>query len=160
MSDLDEPMKQEIMIDTSPGRIRVLIVDDNVAVRGALGTFLLAFDDLELVGEAASGQEAVDLCHHTQPDVVLMDLTIPGMSGADAIRAIRGRWPNIQIIALITFQEIDLAREAAEAGAICCLLKNVTADELAEAIRAAVAYPLDPLASAPIRPHAIFDPRG
>jgi len=126
------------------GRIQVLIVDDNAAVRRALATFLLAFEDLKLVGEAAGGEAAIDLCLHTQPDVVLMDLTIPGMSGAAAIRAIRGRWPKIQIIALITFQEIDLAREAVEAGAICCLLKNVTADELAEAIRAAHASPVDP----------------
>jgi len=133
------------MMDEAPaGQIRVLIVDDNVPVRRALATFLLAFDDLELVGEAADGQAAIDLCLHTQPDVVLMDLSIPGMGGAAAIRAIRGRWPDIQIIALITFQEIGLAREAVEAGAICCLLKNVSADELAEAIRAAHASPVDP----------------
>ena len=136
------------MNDNSAGRIRVLIVDDNAAVRSALTTFLLAFDDLELVGEATGGQEAIDLCLHTQPDVVLMDLTIPGLSSAVAIRAIRSRWPKIQVIALITFQEIDLAREAAEAGAICCLLKNVSADELAEAIRAAHASPRDPPAMA------------
>jgi NarL family two-component system response regulator LiaR len=125
-------------------RIQVLIADDNAAVRRALATFLLAFDDLELVGEATDGQEAIELCDRTRPDVVLMDLALPGMSGATAIRAIRGRWPNIQVIALITFQEIDLAREAAEAGAICCFLKNVSADELAEAIRAAYASPLGP----------------
>ena len=142
------------------GRIKVLIVDDNATVRHALTTFLLAFDDLDLVGEAASGREAVDLCLHAQPDVVLMDLTIPGMSGAAAIRAIRGRWPNIQVIALITFQEIDLAREAVEAGAICCLLKNVTADELAEAIRAAVASPLDPPPGdgSDLDPHHLWPP--
>jgi NarL family two-component system response regulator LiaR len=132
------------MTGSPVGRIRVLIVDDNAAVRHALTTFLLAFDDLELVDEAASGQAAVDVCLHTQPDVVLMDLSMPGMGGAAAIRAIRGRWPDIQIIALITFQEIGLAREAVEAGAICCLLKNVSADELAEAIRAAHASPVDP----------------
>ncbi len=137
MSDLDEPMEQEIMIDVAPGPIRVLIVDDNAAVRSALATFLLAFDDLELVGEAASGQDAIDLCLHAQPNVVLMDLAMPGMGSAAAIRAIRSRWPQVQVIALTTFQDIDLAREAVEAGASCCLLKNVTADELAAAIRAA-----------------------
>jgi NarL family two-component system response regulator LiaR len=135
------------MDDNSVGCIRVLIVDDNVTVRSALATFLLAFDDLELVGEAADGQAAIDLCLHTQPDVVLMDLAMPGMGGAAAIRAIRGRWPNIQVIALTTFQEIDLAREAVEAGAICCLLKNVSADELAEAIRTAYSAPLPPPAA-------------
>jgi len=132
------------MDDDPSSRIRVLIVDDNATVRRALATFVLAFDDLELVGEAADGQAAIDLCLHTQPDVVLMDLAMPGMGGAAAIRAIRGRWPNTQIIALTTFQEIDLAREAIEAGAICCLLKNVSADELAEVIRAAHASPVGP----------------
>ena len=143
------------------GRIRVLIVDDNVAVRSALTTFLPAFDDLELVGEAASGQAAIELCLHTQPDVILMDLSMPGMDGTAAIRAIRGRWPNIQVVALITFQEIHLAREAVEAGAICCLLKNVSADELAEAIRAAHASPVDPPpANPPTRTRTTSDLRG
>ncbi len=132
------------MDDNPVARIRVLIVDDNVAVRSALATFLLAFDDLGLVGQADGGQEAIDLCLHTRPDVVLMDLSTPGMGSAAAIRAVRRRWPNIQVIALTTFQDIDLAREAIEAGAICCLLKNVSADELAEAIRAAYASALDP----------------
>ena len=132
------------MDDNPVARIRVLIADDNVAVRSALTAFLLAIDDLELVGEADSGQAAIDLCLHARPDVVLMDLVMPGMSGADAVRAIRNRWPHIQIIALTTFQEIDLARKVVEAGAICCLLKNVSADELAEAIRAAYASALDP----------------
>jgi len=138
-------------MDENPaGRIRVLIVDDNVAVRRALATFLLAFDDLELVGEGADGQAAIDLCLYTQPDVVLMDLAMPGMAtvgSVAAIRAVRSRWPHIQVIALTTFQESDLAREAVEAGAICCLLKNVSADELAEAIRAAYVAPLPPPAA-------------
>ena len=146
------------MGDTPAGCIRVLIVDDNAAVRSALATFLLAFDDLEPVGEAASGQEAVDLCLQAQPNVVLMDLAMPGMGSAAAIRAIRSRCPHIQVIALTTFQDIDLAREAIEAGAICCLLKNVSADELAEAIRAAVASPLGPpLANAPTHASLNFD---
>jgi two-component system, NarL family, response regulator LiaR len=134
-----------MMSDTPGGRIRVLLVDDNAAVRSALATFLLIFDDFELVGEAASGREAIDRCLHTQPDVVLMDLAMPGMGGPATIRAIRSRWPKIQVIATTTFQEIDLAREAAEAGAICCLLKNVSAEELAEAIRDAHTHPLAPL---------------
>jgi len=137
------------------GRIQVLIVDDNAAVRRALATFLLAFEDLKLVGEAAGGEAAIDLCLHTQPDVVLMDLAMPGVAtigSAAATRAIRSRWPQIQVIALTTFQEIGLAREAAEAGAICCLLKNVSADELADAIRAAYASPLAP-------PVALASPR-
>jgi len=149
------------MGDTPAGCIRVLIVDDNAAVRSALATFILAFDDLALVGGAASGQEAVDLCLHAQPDVVLMDLSIPGMSSPAAIRSIRDQCPDTRVIALTTFQDIDLARGATEAGAICCLLKNVSADELAEAIRAAVASPLGPpLAHALTHASLNSDPRG
>jgi NarL family two-component system response regulator LiaR len=117
--------------------IRVLLVDDHAVVRSGLGAFLLAFDDLELVGEAGNGEEAVRLCEQLQPDVVLMDLVMPGMDGAAATRAIRERCPHIQVIALTSFREEELVQRALEAGAISYLLKNVSADELAEAIRSA-----------------------
>jgi NarL family two-component system response regulator LiaR len=117
--------------------IRVLLVDDHTVVRSGLGAFLLAFDDLELVGEAGGGEEAVRLCTKVRPDVVLMDLVMPGMDGAEATRAIRERCPHIQVIALTSFKEKELVQGALEAGAIGYLLKNVTADELAGAIRAA-----------------------
>jgi len=119
--------------------IRVLIVDDHALVHSGLRYFLLAFDDLELVGEANSGEEAVELCAQIQPDVVLMDLVMPGMNGATATRIIRERWPQIRVIALTNFQEVELVRGALEAGATGYLLKNVSAEELAEAIRAAYA---------------------
>ena len=122
---------------TQSNSIRVLLVDDHAVVRSGLGAFLLAFDDLELVGEAGSGEEAVRLCERSQPDVVLMDLVMPGMDGAAATRAIRERCPRIQIIALTSFKEKELVEGALEAGAIGYLLKNVSADELADAIRAA-----------------------
>jgi len=117
--------------------IRVLLVDDHAVVRSGLGAFLLAFDDLELVGEAGGGEEAVRLCEQLQPDVVLMDLVMPGMDGAAATRIIRGRWPHIQVVALTSFKEKDLVQGVLEAGAIGYMLKNVPADELADAIRAA-----------------------
>jgi len=117
--------------------IRVMLVDDHAVVRSGLGAFLLAFDDLELVAEAGGGEEAVRLCDQFQPDVVLMDLVMPGMDGAAATRAIRERCPQIQVIALTSFKEKELVQGALEAGAIGYLLKNVSADELAEAIRAA-----------------------
>lgn len=123
--------------DGTQVRIRVLIADDHAGVRHALGSVLMAYDDLELAGEAALGTKAVLLCGQVQPDVVLMDLVMPGMSGVDAIHLIRERWPQIRVIALTSFQEIDLTQEALRAGAVCCLLKNVSADQLAEAIRAA-----------------------
>jgi NarL family two-component system response regulator LiaR len=137
MSDLDEPIEREIMNKPSPGPIQVLIVDDNARVRHALVAFLLAFDDLELAGEAASGEEAVRLCAQLRPDVVLMDLAMPRMNGVTATRLIAERQPWTQVIALTSFQEADLVQGALQAGAIGYLLKNVTAGELASAIRAA-----------------------
>ncbi len=123
------------MTESNP--IRVMLVDDHAVVRSGLGAFLLAFDDLELVGEAGSGEEAVRLCNQVQADVVLMDLVMPGMDGAAATRAIRECYPQIQVIALTSIKEKELVQGALEAGAIGYLLKNVSADELAEAIRAA-----------------------
>jgi two-component system, NarL family, response regulator LiaR len=123
----------------SESRIRVLITDDHALVRTGLRFFLLASDDLELVGEAGSGEESLQLCAKVHPDVVLMDLIMPGMNGLTAIRTIRERWPRIQIITLTNFQEAGLVQEALQAGAMGYLLKNVSADELTSAIRAAYA---------------------
>ncbi len=117
--------------------IRVLIVDDHAMVRRGLAAFLKAKPDLQLVGEASGGGEAITLCERLKPDVVLMDLLMPEMSGAEATRAIRNRWPGIQVIALTSFGDQELVRETLAAGALSYLLKNVSAEELAEAIRAA-----------------------
>ncbi len=120
-----------------PSPIRVLIVDDHVMVRRGLATFLRAFSELALAGEAGSGEEAVRLSAELRPDVILMDMMLPGMNGPDAIRIIRQRQPEIKILALTSFKEGELIRDALEAGAIGYLLKDVSADELASAIRAA-----------------------
>ena len=117
--------------------IGVMIVDDHNVVRSGLSAFLMVFDDLEFVGEAGSGEEAVRMCDEAKPDVVLMDLVMPGMDGAQATKAIREKRPDIQVIALTSFKEQELVQGALEAGAIGYLLKNVDADELAGAIRAA-----------------------
>lgn len=122
---------------TETDRIRVLIVDDHAVVRSGLAAFLMAFDTLELVGEAASGAEGLRLCGERQPDVVLMDLVMPGMDGADATRQVRLQHPDVQVIALTSFPEEELVQAALQAGAISYLLKNVSADELAHAIQAA-----------------------
>jgi two-component system, NarL family, response regulator LiaR len=121
------------------GAIRVLIVDDHAVVRRGLTAFLQIFDDLELVGEAANGQQALRLCEQVQPDVVLMDQVMPDMDGATATRAIRQQYPHIQVIALTSFREHELVQALLQAGTIGYLLKNVTADELANAVRAAYA---------------------
>jgi len=120
-------------------RIRVMIVDDHAVVRSGLAAFLLVYDDMELVGEAEGGQEAVDQCEKVKPDVVLMDLVMPDVDGATATRAIRQRYPQVQVIALTSFREEELVQGALQAGAISYLLKNISADELAEAIRSAYA---------------------
>ncbi|MBE7552518.1 MAG: response regulator transcription factor [Anaerolineales bacterium] len=119
--------------------IRVLIVDDHAMVRKGLAAFLLVKADLELAGEASNGEEALRLCEQLRPEVILMDLKMPKLDGVAATRAIKSRYPHIQVIALTSFQEKELVQEAIRAGAISYLLKNVSADDLAEAIRAASA---------------------
>lgn len=117
--------------------IRVMLVDDHMMVRRGLATFLKIFDDLQLVGEAGSGEAAIQFCEEVQPDVILMDMVMPDMDGAVTTRVIRQRFPQVQVIALISFKTADLVRNALEAGAIGYLLKDVSADELVRAIRAA-----------------------
>lgn len=117
--------------------IRVLVVDDQAVVRSGLAAFLSIYDDLDLVGEANDGAKAVNLCGQMRPDVVLMDLVMPNMDGAEATLAIRKHYPHIQVIALTSFKEDELVKRVLEAGAIGYLLKNISADELADAIRAA-----------------------
>jgi two-component system, NarL family, response regulator LiaR len=123
------------MTKTFSSRIRVLVVDDHTMVRRGLATFLKVFDDLEIAGEAASGKEAVQLCTQLQPDVVLMDMVMPDMDGAAATRLIREQSESIHVLALTSFKEENMVQSALQAGAIGYLLKDVTADELARAIR-------------------------
>ena len=122
---------------SSQSPIRVLIVDDHAMVRSGLAGFVLASNDLELVGEASNGVEAIRACANARPDVVLMDMMMPEMDGPTAIRAIHEAYPQIRTIALTSFPEEELVRRAFDAGAIGYLLKNVGADELAAAIRGA-----------------------
>lgn len=117
--------------------IRVMLVDDHTMVRRGLATFLKAFDDLELVGEAADGEAAIQLCARILPDVVLMDLVMPDVDGVTVTRAIRQRFPMVQVIALTSFKDEKLVQNTLQAGAIGYLLKDVSADQLAQAIRAA-----------------------
>jgi NarL family two-component system response regulator LiaR len=118
-------------------KIRVMIVDDHAVVRSGLGAFLSVIPDLELVGEAENGELAVVRCGHLQPDVILMDLMMPGVDGITATRLIREKHPQTQVIALTSFQEDELVQNAMKAGAIGYLMKNVSAQELTAAIRAA-----------------------
>jgi len=115
-----------------------MLVDDHNVVRSGLATFLKAYDDLELVGEAKNGFEAVNLCRARNPDVILMDLMMPEMDGIEATRAILEDCPDIKIIAMTSFDEEELVHGVLAAGAISYLLKNVSSDALAKAIRNAV----------------------
>ncbi|MCL5736505.1 MAG: response regulator transcription factor [Actinobacteria bacterium] len=117
--------------------VRVMIVDDHAVVRSGLSAFIMAYDDLEFVGEAAGGAEAVEKCRQFRPDVILMDLVMPEVDGAEATRRIREACPEVQVIALTSYKEEDLVQSALKAGAISYLLKNVSAEELAQAIRGA-----------------------
>src|SRR5512135_2136080 len=103
--------------------IRVVVVDDHAMLRQGLAVFLMSYDDLKLVGEAANGEEAIALCAEKQPDVVLMDLMMPIMDGITATRLIHQDYPAIQVIALTSFGEERLIKGALEAGAISYLFK-------------------------------------
>jgi NarL family two-component system response regulator LiaR len=117
--------------------IRVMLVDDHAMVRRGLATILKVFDDLQLIGEAENGVDAIKLCGEILPDVVLMDMVMPEMDGAAATRVICQKYPQVKVIALTSFKEGDLIKNALESGAIAYLLKDVSADDLARAIRAA-----------------------
>jgi two-component system, NarL family, response regulator LiaR len=119
----------------TPQKIRVMLVDDHNVVRSGLATFLRAYEDLELVGEAKNGLEALALCRQKKPEVILMDLMMPEMDGIAATRAILQECPETKIIAMTSFEDEKLVQGVLAAGAMSYLLKNVTADELARAIR-------------------------
>jgi two-component system, NarL family, response regulator LiaR len=122
---------------TDEPRIKVMLVDDHAVVRSGLSAFLSVVPDLELVGEAENGDEAVRRCGLLNPDVILMDLMMPGTDGVTATRLIHEKYPTVHIIALTSFPEDDLVQKALQAGATGYLMKNVSARELADAIRAA-----------------------
>ena len=120
---------------TTDGRIRVLVVDDHKVVRKGLRTFMSVHNDLELVGEAGNGEEAIEQCAALRPDVILMDMKMPVMDGPTAIERIRDRFPEVQIVALTSFDDEGFAQRSLEAGAIGYLFKDVDEDDLMAAIR-------------------------
>jgi two-component system, NarL family, response regulator LiaR len=115
--------------------VRTLVVDDHPVVRRGIAFALTAFDDICVVAEASNGEEAVRLCNEHRPDVVLMDLMMPGMDGSAATRTIKERFPGTQVLVLTSYQEAQMVRDALKAGAIGYLLKDVAIDELAQAVR-------------------------
>ncbi|MDX1662636.1 MAG: response regulator transcription factor [Candidatus Promineifilaceae bacterium] len=118
-------------------KIRIAVVDDHMVVREGLITLLETFPEFELIGEAGSGEEAIEICTGLQPDVILMDLVMGAMGGVEATRIIRERCPETQVLAVTSYKETELVRGVLEAGATGYILKTVTAEELAGAVRAA-----------------------
>jgi NarL family two-component system response regulator LiaR len=117
--------------------IRVLVVDDHAVVREGLRTFLELQDGIEVAGEAADGEEAIEAAERLRPDVVLMDLVMPALDGIAAMRALRERVPGARVIVLTSFADDDKLLPALRAGAAGYLLKNAEPQELARAVRAA-----------------------
>jgi DNA-binding NarL/FixJ family response regulator len=125
--------------ELAPAPIRVVIVDDHPAVRAGLTALLAAADDITVVGVAADGEEALRCCVEVRPQVVLMDLQMPGIKGSTVIAELRRCDPSIQVLVLTTFVDARLVKEVLQAGAIGYLLKDAGAAELSEAIRATAA---------------------
>jgi DNA-binding NarL/FixJ family response regulator len=135
-----------------PVPIRVFLVDDHLVVRSGVAAYLEQIDDIEVIGEAGDGQQALDHIALLEldgnlPDVVLMDLLMPVMDGITATRQIKARWPDVEVVAMTSFVEESKVRGALEAGAAGYLLKDADADQVAQAIRAALAgqMHLDPV---------------
>jgi NarL family two-component system response regulator LiaR len=119
--------------------IKVMIVDDHPIVRNGLKAMLLAIDDMELAGEAGSGTETLTLCRESVPDVILMDMVMPGMDGLETTRLVLDQYPDAKIIIVTSFSKEEMVQDALEAGATGYLLKNASVDTLTEAIRSAFA---------------------
>jgi NarL family two-component system response regulator LiaR len=122
-----------------PKRIRIMTVDDHEIFRGGIAFALDAYEDIELVGAAQSGEEALRLCEQVRPDVILMDMRMPGLDGPTTTQAIRQQYPRVQIQALTSFHDEQLVQRAMAAGAIGYVLKGIPIKELVAAIRAASA---------------------
>lgn len=116
-------------------KITILLVDDQRLMRDGLRTLLELEDDLAVVGEAGNGEDALARFAELQPTIVLMDVRMPGMDGVEATRRLHAQWPNVKVIILTTFDEDEYIFEGLRAGALGYLLKAVSGDELADAIR-------------------------
>jgi NarL family two-component system response regulator LiaR len=125
------------MMNAAALPIRVMVVDDHLMVRHGLAFILKVYEDMQLVGETGSGEDAIELCAKILPDVILMDMVLPTIDGVTATRAIREKFPQVQVIALSSFKEAEMIKNALEAGAMGYLLKNISADDLAKAVRGA-----------------------
>jgi len=115
--------------------VRVVIADDHGIVRDGVRMRLELFPDIEVVGEARNGKEAIEVVRQTEPDVVLMDVRMPGVDGIEATKEIRTSYPDTAVVVLSTYDDRDLVKTALDAGAAGYLLKTASADEIVDAIR-------------------------
>jgi len=122
---------------TTQTPIRVMIVDDHNLVRDGIKLLLSTYDELEIVALAENGQQAIDFCSQANPDVILMDIVMPGIDGPSATERILQESPEVKIITLTSFLEEDLITRAINAGAVGYILKNVSAPKLVDTIKAA-----------------------
>jgi DNA-binding NarL/FixJ family response regulator len=129
--------------------IRVLLADDHQLVRSGLAALLAGSDDIEVVGTASNGMEAVEMARQSSPDVVLMDLVMPGMDGVEATRRLVVDLPQVQVVVLTSFSDQERILAALDAGAVGYLLKDVDPAELVRGVRAAARgeSPLHPKAA-------------
>lgn len=118
--------------------IKVMLVDDHLLIRDGIKLLLSRFEDIQVIAVVESGKRALALCNQEQPDVILMDMVMPEQDGPESIRHILKNFPEIKVIALTSFVEDDLVVRSIQAGASGYLLKNVSADKLADAIRDSV----------------------
>lgn len=134
--------------------IRVLVVDDHQLVRAGLSTLLRAADDIEVVGEAADGQQAIDAARAVRPDVTLMDLSMPVLDGVAATRRLLADDPAMRVVALTSFSDRQRVTDVLAAGAVGYLLKDSRPDDLLAAVRAAASghAPLDPRVAGALLP--------
>jgi DNA-binding NarL/FixJ family response regulator len=142
--------------------IRVVLVDDHRLVRAGLQSLLDACDDIQVVGSAADGQEALELVARVEPDVVLMDLSMPRMGGVEATRRLLADHPALQVVVLTSFSDQEQVHDAVDAGAVGYLLKDADPADLVDGVRAAAAgqSPLDPkVARTLLTRRATQDPR-
>jgi two-component system, NarL family, response regulator LiaR len=117
--------------------INLLVVEDHPMTRAGLEVFLSVYPDIRLLKQVSSGEEALEFCEQIQPDVILLDMKLPGMDGVAATAAIKKRYPRVQVIAITSFHDKDLVESVVQAGAISYLLKTTTDQELVYAIRSA-----------------------
>jgi two-component system, NarL family, response regulator LiaR len=119
---------------TEKNKIKVMVVDDHPLVRHGIRTVFEAYDDILLVAEAENGKEAIDIYEKHLPDIVLMDMMMPILNGAEAISHLIKRWPDAKIIALTSFNDNDLIKSSLKAGAVSYLLKDVSGAKLVKTI--------------------------